>query len=566
MVSAASEERDRGASLRIARVGLACLAATVVSCGNAGSKFQPDDFPDASLAPPTDATTDATLILGSSSYGGPTTCDQAAMTRSYIGCDYWPTVTTNPVWSIFDFAAVVANAQNIDATVTVTGPNGVNQTVTVGSGEVSKIYLPWVKVLKGPDCNACGEVPVISESITAPASAYHLVSSVPVTVYQFNALEYQGQGGPPGKDWSSCPGTTEVCYPPDGGGPPGYAGCYSYTNDASLLIPSTAMTGNYRVAGEHAAKDQEGSYFAVTATTNSTHVTVTLSKNGSVVGGGTIAATAAGGTLNLTMNAGDVVELMSDMLADTSDLSGSLVHADQPIQVIAGVQCAEQPEGYPACDHLESSMLPAETLGSDYVVAPPTSPGKSVVGHVVRFFGNVDGTTLTYSPAQPKGCPSTLDAGQVVTCSSVVTVPFEVTGSNEFAVSSFQLGGSLIDEVTGLPTQDGDPSMSPMVATQQYLQSYIFLAPTDYDESYIDVVGPPGTLLTLDMATVTAATTAVNGSWSITRIPLKTGGGGTHVLGASNPVGVQVIGYGSFTSYQYPAGLDLTEISAPPLK
>ena len=326
------------------------------------------------------------------------------------------------------------------------------------------------------------------------------------------------------------------------------------------------MTGNYRVAGEHAAQGIEGSYFAITAVKDSTHVTVTVASTGTIVGGGNITPTPAGGTLHLTMNAGDVVELMSDMLADTTDLSGSLVQADQPVQVIAGTQCTNQPEDAPACDHLESSMLPAETLGSDYVVTVPTSPGGRPIGHVVRFYGNADGTTLTYSPTQPAGCPSALDAGQVVECSGIVSASFEIKGTHEFAVSSFQLGGSIIDAHTGMPTADGDPSMSPMVATQQYRQNYLFLAPTDYDQSFMDVVGPPGTTLTLDSKAVTDFPTTINGSWSVTRVQLLAGGGGSHVLAASKPVGVQVVGYGAYTSYQYPAGLDLTKISLPPLK
>src|SRR5436309_2069423 len=39
----------------------------------------------------------------------PTTCAEAAMNKTYIGCDYWPTVVANPVWSIFDYAVVVSN-------------------------------------------------------------------------------------------------------------------------------------------------------------------------------------------------------------------------------------------------------------------------------------------------------------------------------------------------------------------------------------------------------------------------------------------------------------------------
>jgi len=36
----------------------------------------------------------------------PATCAEAAMLKSYIGCDYWPTVNANAVWSVFDFAVM----------------------------------------------------------------------------------------------------------------------------------------------------------------------------------------------------------------------------------------------------------------------------------------------------------------------------------------------------------------------------------------------------------------------------------------------------------------------------
>ena len=48
------------------------------------------------------------------------------------------------------------------------------------------------------------------------------------------------------------------------------------------------------------------------------------------------------------------------------------------------------------------------------------------------------------------------------------------------------------------------------------------------------------------------------------RIQLGAGNSGAHVLVASNPVGLQVMGYGSYTSYTYPGGLDLKYIAPPP--
>src|SRR5689334_1210595 len=61
----------------------------------------------------------------------PTTCDEAAKTKAYVGCDFWPTVVANAVWSIFDYAVVVANASDDTVTVDVTGNGIAKKTVTV---------------------------------------------------------------------------------------------------------------------------------------------------------------------------------------------------------------------------------------------------------------------------------------------------------------------------------------------------------------------------------------------------------------------------------------------------
>jgi hypothetical protein len=489
----------------------------------------------------------------------PTTCTEAAEWQSYVGCDYWPTVVANNVWSIFDFAVVVANAGTSPAMVTITGPMGTNQSQTVAPDKLAKFYLPWVPALKGGDSDTCGSAVPLTTSLVMPGGAYHLVSSVPVTVYQFNALEYAGKGGPAGKNWSSCPGL-QTCTQ---GMSSGTLGCYSFTNDSSLLLPSTALTGNYRITaypGETVGGTAEmASYVAITATTNGTHARVLLSHSADIVAGTGVTATAAGGELDLTLDAGDVAQLVTD-LGDTFDLSGSLVLADQPVQVIAGSPCAQVPETAPACDHLEQSVFPAETLGKQYFVSQPSGPNGYPAGHVVRLYGNVDGTTLTYAPAAPSGCPATLDAGQVADC-GVVETDFEVTGSNEFAVGTFMLGGSIVDPTGGL----GDPSQSMLASVEQYRTKYVFLAPNDYDISYIDVIAPSGADLVLDGATVAyGSRSAIADGYDVWRVGLIESADGSHTLEASTGVGIQVLGYGLYTSYQYPAGLNLKHIAPPP--
>jgi hypothetical protein len=176
------------------------------------------------------------------------------------------------------------------------------------------------------------------------------------------------------------------------------------------------------------------------------------------------------------------------------------------------------------------------------------------------MYGNVDGTKLTYAPSTPGGCPATLDAGEVVDC-GVVETDFEVTGSSEFAVGTFMLGGTMVDPSGGL----GDPSESMIASVEQYRTKYVFLAPNDYDESFIDVIAPSGADLVLDKATVDfGSRSPIADGYDVWRVGLLQSSNGAHTLESSTPVGIQVLGYGLYTSYQYPGGLNLKHISPPP--
>ena len=148
------------------------------------------------------------------------TCDEAAANKTYIGCDFWPTVTDNIVFQTFDFAVAVANTGDVPADV-----HGGAQRREGGEREGPGQrpwdgYLPWVPELRSAvsPLGVCIPMSPLTNTVAAKGGAYHLVSSRPVTVYQFNAIEYQGVGGPAGEDWSQCPGTT--CGPI-------YPGCFS---------------------------------------------------------------------------------------------------------------------------------------------------------------------------------------------------------------------------------------------------------------------------------------------------------------------------------------------------
>jgi hypothetical protein len=568
------------------------VLAVFVACGSSdrGSGFTPTDDGGTGGGDGSLPITEGGVLTGGDGgtttgdggviVGDPVDCADAKTSKSYVGCDYWPTVTANAVWSIFDYAVVVSNVGTSPATVTVTG-GALTSTlppITVAPGALEKIYLPWVPALKGGDQDTCTQPPTISNSVLAPGGAYHLVSSSPVVVYQFNALEYGPTGGPAGKNWSTCPGNQVCLDDRNSSDVPQPVGCDSYTNDASLLLPSTAMTLNYRVSG-HQAQTGTNTFMAVTATADATHVTIALANAGNVLAttnGTDIPATSGGGTLKFTLaHAGDVAEVMG-AAQDTVDFSGSLVQADQPIQVISGTSSVTIPEGTAAADHTEQTVLPAETLGKHYIVPMPEKPGGGIGLGVLRFYGNEDGTTLTYNPAAPSGCPTSINAGQMKECTigssnffsgAVTSQNVDVTGDKEFGTAIFQEGAGAYGGLFGGSTSKSDPSQSVLASVEQFRLKYLFLAPTDYDESYADIVGPSDAAPVLDGTPVSAAYSAIGtGGFGVWRVTLNAGpkGDGAHTLTSSKPVGLQVIGYGDYTSYQYPGGLNLNQIAPSP--
>jgi IgGFc binding protein len=508
----------------------------------------------------------------------PTTCDQAKAKRTYIGCDFWPTVTYNPVYSEFDFAVVIANTGTEEAMIDVTGPNNFSATDTVAAGALKAITLPWVPALKGMEFSRTNtQDGRAKDSVRVDGGAYHVTSTIPVTAWQFNPLQYS-------KPLSMFPSGCGTSF--------STTNCFSASNDASLLVPSTAMTGNYRIFGRSGvfggaagmAFTSASSGVAITATQAGTHVTLgfptgcaagTFSPpaGGCVAPGTGVMAAMGGGKAEYDLNAGDVLELVGVFAAGDSlqhaDLSGTVVNATQPVQVIAFNPIANIPDSATNADHVEETVLPAEVIGGKYVVAPPTSPSGMVKGgHIVRIYGNVDGTTLTYAPAAPTGAPTTIGAGAFVEFGPVADA-FTVEGNQPFVVGSFMVGGSLQapagDACPNFPCR-GDPSMSMEVTPQQFRKQYTFLAPTDYETNFADILLPDGATVMLDEAALTGAPQAIGTTgWSVVREPLLAAGGGVHKLSADKNVGLQIMGFGHASSYYTPGGLNLHLISKPPV-
>lgn len=472
-------------------------------------------------------------------------CAPAELHNTYYGCDFYPTVTLNPVWSGFDFAVAVANAAATDAKVSVTRGGNTVASRTIASKSIDTIVLPWVAELKQGDQNACMVPPDPGVTTLAKGGAYRLRTNVPVTVYQFNALSYKFDPKPAG-----CP-TGKDC----GGGVIG--DCLSYTNDASLLLPVNTWSRDYAVMAWPSEADRAG-FAAITATVDNTSVEV--HGVGEFAAGAGVSAT---GTGTVTLNAGDVLQIVArhdpakGMFG--SDLSGTRIKATRPIQVIGGHSCGNVPEPTTlACDHLEQVMFPIEALGDDYLVTYPAVPAASAP-HVVRVLAVAEHTNVIVEPSSVAP-PTTLEPGKAVLEIKNVTKDIRIHTDDGKAIMVVQY----MQGEDSVPNQTGDPSMGISIPTAQFRTQYIFIAPKTYDSNFVNVIAPTGVDVRLDGKSIPSSEFSViaGSGFSVARIQLSTDE--HHVAESSIPFGIMVYGYGQYTSYMYPGGLDLKRIATVP--
>jgi len=495
-----------------------CNGDTSHACNSTGTGFD-DEYCD----PVQGVSCDANSGLCSGA------CAPKAIGQSYIGCEYYPTVTGNMVGPGFGFAVAIANTSAGDATVTIedgglTSP----MTLTVPAGSVQVQVLPWQADLKlclgsGYDWSGCSKSygATILPAALAAKGAYHLRSTAPITVYQFNALDYT-----------------------DG------AGNFSYTNDASLLLPTNVWRDHYYVASWQNTAGVNPDEMAVTAWQDGT--TVTINTKADTAAGGGAPAFTTGTPQMVTLNAGDTIEISSY----TGDLTGSEVTADAPVQVIGGHYCADVPDSVGACDHLEESMFSVDALGNNYIVNAPavtTIPAGKV--EYIRIIGTVANTNLTYDPPQ-SGAPATIaNPGDFVEIAANAT-SFQITADHKVLVAQYMEG-------QGAGGNTGDPAMALAVPVEQFRTSYMFHAPTNYETNYVDVTAPDAAIVMLDGTMVTGFTPIGSTGYSLARVQSLGAGpnnDGSHSISSSMPFGITVYGYGQYTSYWYAGGLDLTDI------
>ncbi len=479
-----------------------------------------------------------------------TQCRLAEERESYLGCEFFAVTSSNFLDAAFDqdFAVVVANpAGGSSATVEIHRGASLVATEQVPSGETRAIELPMVLELKDA-----------WESVQLADGAYEVVSSEPVAAYQFNPLHFELNSQ------------------------------LGYTNDASLLLPAHSLDLEYRTVNRatFASTTTDGSLyvvdgvvpgkFDVVATEDGTTVTV---ESAGRTGEGTPAAMDVGDTVTVTLDRGDVLQVMSEIptmsgandeclslgyeqathtcgnnnhltcqfctMPDT-DLTGTRITASAPVATFSGSRCTYVPFDRPTCDHLEDMVPPLSTWGQEVVLTAPLDPdGTDVITRLVRVLADEDATDVSFNP--PVHPDTTLDAGEWLEFESDEDFVVQATQRmlvTEFLASHSNRNGSTL----------GDPSMVIAVPTEQFRSTYSLLTPTTFTSDHANVAAPTGVEVRVDGSLITAWEPVGATGWSVARIDLDEG---VHELESVSAFSVVGYGYAEYASYAYPGGLNL---------
>lgn len=521
-------------------------------------------------------------------------CAQAAARRSYLGCDYFaaelpntamdPAAGTTPDSPV---GVVIANpSADAPVDVRVLGPDGrpaqlIDRRV-IGVPNIPGVFInepPHTVSSEVRDATGRVVVPDIgrADPVTIPPggtgtfllprsgpppttsgvwrSAHRIRTTGPVAAYQFAPL---------------------CCN-------------YSFSNDASLLFPVTALGTAYKFLGVptwQVPGDLEGSSstIAIIGTADDTEVQIQLPPRVNIVpeGGRAGRLTTAGNGVTARIGAHEVLLVQSGFAqgfgGNPPDLSGATITTDKPVATFSSHLCSFYPQMLSACDHLEEQLFPTGTWGTTFVLVPTVrraQNNRAAEYTYWKIMAERPGTRVTLSlpfndlqPQRPgfpgvPDCrdkladPTTLVLDGPGFCEFGTRMPVQIQGDGKMMVMGIISG----QESTGLNeagAHAGDPSIFLVPPDLQYRDDYAFLTPGTYANDYLTVVADADTELLLDGQPLSLAggdTQGVPGSNRVFRHVTLTDG--PHRITGTKPFAILVFAFDDWVSYAFTGGLNL---------
>ena len=420
------------------------------------------------------------------------------------------------------FAIVVSNPQAIPVAVTLSVASGQSMSVPVMPGAIQAIY---------PQDMGFADQGIDGTGVST--SAYKITSSAPIVAYQFNPLN-----------------DVDV-----------------FSNDASLLIPRSGFDKRYvavsyptltRRGPQAPGRDDYNGYFTVVAWDSDTEITVT--PTAATVAGRDGTPALLGGqsqtftlqpfqVLNIEAKAGPDMYIMDGL--NGSDLTGSVIQSanGKTFGVFGGHEAVRisAPNSNCCADHLEEMLFPTSTWGKEFAVARTVE--RRGAPDILRVVANTAGTTVTFDPQPASGSCYVLSAGGF--CDVQIMQPTKVVANQPITLAHLTMSTILNMDGTG------DPSLAIVPPVEQHRTDYKFLAPMDYDQQYVGIVGVAGDAVKLDGVPVPFTTTFASGTRATATVPITVG---AHVVSCPMKCSVEVYGWSQAVSYLFAGGLDLKPI------
>ncbi len=371
---------------------------------------------------------------------------------------------------------------------------------------------------------------------------------------------------------------------------------YTFSNDASLLLPVTALGREYIHVGVPAWNERPDPEFpgdfdgapatlTVVGTAPNTEVTITLPPGATVEPEQSGLVRIMGDVVEATLQPNDVLSLFTPParprregeLPLGTDLTGAHIVSSEPVAVFSGHHCTYYPQDQGACDHLEEQLFPVDTWGTEFALAPAVLravlPDLATEATYWKLVARDEETRITLSvpfdqlePRAPgfvgvPDCrdrladPRTIVLGARETCEFgtragvglSATAPIEVLG----IISGSGSAG------LGTP-RSGDPAIFLVAPERQFRPEYAFLAPTTFFNDYLTVTAFAGASITLDGEPVDMGdATAIAGTQRVFKhIQIDDG---PHRVGGDRPFGILVFAFDEWVSYAFTGGLNLTK-------
>ncbi len=488
-------------------------------------------------------------------------CDGISGQGNNRGCEYWAVGMSNSLLSSTfngNFALAVDNNNDAPARVRIQG-GGANVDEMVPARTHHVFMLNYVMAHKNPSDG--GGLQSGFYRAAENQGGFHVRTSLPVTVYQFNPYDYVIDGD------------------------------NSYTNDASLLLPVHSLSQNYLVMSRPTwIWDSTNSPGVAVIVASQDNTSVLVQTRANVAGGPGVPQLAPGGSSSFAMNKGDVLQLVTrnDLSYNNCptgpgaerissggdgfcnpghayDLTGTMITATAPIAVWGGHNCTFIPYHYWACDHIEEMLFPLETWGKRFMVGltRQVNPG-STETNVIRILASENNTHITFNPPSVAN-PTVLNMGEFLEFMPQPNTHFEVQATGPIMIGKFTVG----QDYSG--NSAGDPAFGLVVPVEQYGSEYNFTAPPSMTKNFVNVISllpaNPMEYIQLNGTPITISDYTPIGTtgYGVAQKDVTNAGtNGSNRIVAPNPsikFGIEVYGFASYTSYMYPGGLNLEFIN-----